>query len=346
MPNVSESARASFGELGEWLLGPVRMALLETALDLAIPDLLAETGDPARIAARLGAHPGNLGRLLDGLVALGLASKRDGAYANTALAERFLRRARPTYLGEMVLNLKQLQHRNLATIKELVLQGPPARDRVRGLDSEDLWRNSARHLACYQKAGMARMAADLVESLPEFPQLRRMLDLGSGPGIIAMTIVERHPDLQGVLCDTPPVLEVAAEELAARGLGGRIALLPGDYNRLDLGQGFDLVWASHCLYFAGDLAGLLTKAHQAMNPGGVFISLHEGLGAERTAPAQHILARLCLALEGQDVSMAEGQITAALRQAGFQRVESEEIRLPLGPMRLDIARKAGAEPSC
>lgn len=332
--------RPSFGPLFDWLLGPVRMALLDAAISLGIADILAETDDPDAIAARLEAHPGNTRSFLDALVALGLAQKEQGRYANTPLAAWYLRRDSATYLGGLVGNLKRLEHSNLPRLTELLKSGPPPVTGENRLD-EAHWKRSARNLACYQKAGLADLAADIVDTLPESPKLRRLLDLGGGPGVVGLTILGRHPAMQGALADLPPVIEAAREEIEASGLVGRMALYPGDYNSADFGSGYDLVWASHNLYFAKDLNGLFGRILKALNPGGVFISFHEGLTEERTKPPFYILSRISLALEGQDVSFEAGEIARAALAAGFLSLETRIRDTPMGEVRVDILRKAG-----
>lgn len=333
-----------FAPLGEWLLGPVRMALLTTAIDLGIPDLLAKTGDAAEVARHLGAHTANTRLLLDALTAMGLTRKHGDRYSNSSLAERHLRAGSETSLLDVVQRMTAMQHRNLGRLGELVRNGPPPLRKTEKLQNPDLWRKAARGLANYQRSGLARFAADLAASLPESQSLKRMLDLGGGPGIVGMAIVERHPGMTGVLCDMPDVTDTAQEEIAARGLAQRVGVLSGDYNTVDFGGGFDLVWASHTLYYANDLDAFMGKVLDCLNPGGVFMSLHEGLERKRTSPEFCVLSRLSLALEGQDVSFDSGRIAGAMIGAGFQTVESRPVQLSLGSARLDIARKAGRLP--
>lgn len=339
--NATQEGRPSFAPLADWLIGPVRMAVLDAAITLGVADILAETNDPEAIAARLGAHPGNTRHFLDALTALGLAEKKQGRYANTALAAWYLRRGSPTYLGDLVDNLKKIQLRNLPRLVELITSGPPSLAREDRLDDEAHWTRSARALACYQKAGLADLAADIVEALPESPKLRRLLDLGGGPGVVGLTILARHPGMRGALCDLPPVLEVAREEIEAAGMAGRVALYPGDYNTTDFGSGYDLVWASHNLYYAKDLQGFLGRILDALHPGGIFISFHEGLTEERTKPEFSVLSRLSLSLEGQDVSFEAGQIARTALAAGFATVETSVRDIPMGAVQVDILRKAG-----
>jgi len=327
-------------------LGPVRMAVLEAALEMDVAGALQQSDEVARVAKLLGVRGDhdNLRRFLDALAAMGFVAKRHGRYANTPLAEDLLLPSSPTCLGDLVANLKEMQFRNLDRIPELVRNGPPEVRPEDRTDAEGFWRRSARLLASYQKAGVAELVAGLVEELPEYPHLRRMLDLGGGPGIMCLTTVARHPRLSGVVCDQPAVLDVTREEIAAAGLERRMDTIAGDYNTVDLGSGYDLIWTSHCLYFVTDLDRLFERVLAALEPGGVFMSLHEGLSRERTLPEPVVLSRLSLALEGQDTCFEHGEIAAALHRAGFESVESRDTDLIMGDMELITARKARTRP--
>ena len=330
----------SMGPIFEMLLGPVRIAVLKAALDLKIADVLDEPGSPEEIASRLGieTHPGNLTLFLNAMATMGLVTKSRSGFVNTDFSKAFLRSTSASYMGLMVHQLSGMQHRNLDRIADLVRSGPGELSTEHRLDREERWRESVRHLAHYQKAGIAGLVADLVADLPEFENMRRMLDIGCGPGIMCQAAVSRHPHLQGVLFDFPTVIEVAQEELEAAGLTGRISTMAGDYNTLDLGEGYDLIWASHCLYYAKDLVDLFRRARKALNPGGVFMSFHEGLTHGRSQPESIVLSRLSLSLEGQDVSFELGEIARKMIKAGFKSVESRCLSLPMGPMELIIGR--------
>ncbi len=331
------------GLVFELMIGPIRMAVLKTALEMEMADILAREHDPQVIAKTLGVDTDetNLVYFLDAMTALGFAKKQAGQYVNTPFAESYLRKNSPTYFGGLVENLSRMQHHNLDRIPELIRQGPAKVEKQDKLDGEEKWKNSVRHLASYQKAGMAEWVADQVASAPEFPSMRRMLDLGCGPGIMCMTVVSRHPSMKGALCDLPPVMEVAREEIAAAGLEDRISTIDGDYNEVDFGKGYDLIWASHTLYYTKDLDAMFARIHEALTPNGVFITLHEGLTNERTQPADLVLSRLSLALEGQDVSFEQGELASHLPGAGFTSVETKILELPLGPVEMIIARKQG-----
>ena len=328
--------------LASCMTGDVRAALLDLALDLALPDILHGTGTLEGIAARLGApHRGNLAHILDAMTALGLAVKEKGIYANTALADQYLRAKSPCYLGPLIRRLKAMQHRNTGRMRELLHSGPPPVKDAHRIGGKTLWRHAGRDMIAYQKGGVSRGLADMAASLPEFPQFRRMLDLGCGPGIIGLAIMARSPALRGAFCDLPPVLELARKQVAAAGMEDRAAFYPGDYNRIGFGSGYDCIWAVQSLYFVTDLPAFMKKLLDALNPGGVVVSVHEGLCRERTAPAEVVLSRLSLALEGQDVSFEEGRIAALALEAGFASLERRRMTMLFGENEVAILRKAG-----
>ena len=68
-----------FASLSDWLVAPVRMALLGLALELELPDILEEVHSVSGIAAHLKKNCGRavdasrLESLMDGMVAAGLA---------------------------------------------------------------------------------------------------------------------------------------------------------------------------------------------------------------------------------------------------------------------------------
>ncbi|WP_300673611.1 class I SAM-dependent methyltransferase [Desulfoluna sp.] len=325
----------------EVLQGPVRMAILKAAVEMGMADILAEVSDPKGIAAALPGETDieNLTHFLDSMAGLGLAVKHGGHYLNLAFADTSLRKESPVYLGDMVLNLSRMQHRNIHRIEELVHAGSPPVKKEDRLADESKWQASVKHLTPYQRAGIAALAADTIEALPEFKSASKMMDIGCGPGLMCMEILKRHPAMEGVLFDLPAIISLAEKEVAKEGMGPRISYIKGDYNTTDFGNGYDIIWASHNLYYVKEFSAFFSRLHGALNDGGVFISLHEGTTGEGTAPEHVVLSRLSLALEGQNYVFEKGEIAEHLRRAGFDSVETSPLDLPVGEVELTIARK-------
>jgi predicted TPR repeat methyltransferase len=237
-----------------------------------------------------------------------------------------------------------MRTQGLENLEEMVLKGPPAKEYGPNLQNQRHWKEAVGYLGAYQRAGVGREAVEIARSLPEWPGFNKMLDLGGGAGMIGLYLVQAHPEMKGVLFDLPKVCENALPLIREYDRGMRMKVLAGDYNQDPLGEGYDLVWASLNLYYAqNSLDQVMAKIYQAMNPGGVFISYHEGLFNERVSPAFHVLGRIAPAFRGQDISFDQGEIANAMFEAGFAMVHSKTIASVNGPIDLDIARKKGAK---
>ncbi|MCP9956529.1 class I SAM-dependent methyltransferase [Streptomyces sudanensis] len=124
-----------------------------------------------------------------------------------------------------------------------------------------------------------RQAAAWLADLLPVGAARRILDVGSGPGVLSGLLAETFPYAEVVAVDaTPELLERARERNA--GLGGRVtalhAELPGDADTL--GEA-DLVWAGESVHHIGDQRGALADLARRLRPGGLLALAEGGLAA-------------------------------------------------------------------
>lgn len=329
-----------YAPLMDTFLGAIHCNLLLVSIELKIFDHLTKPRTSLNIAEKINGHPENIRRFLNALVSVDLLSKSDGIYCNTKLANNYLVSSERTYLGGMLLDLAQMQMQNSEDMKRLVLEGPPDLRPEQMIGREERWKQAAKNLVPYQKSGVASQAVAIISALPEFPAFRKMLDLGGGPGIIGQSIVSSHPHMTGVLFDLPMVVDAAESEIRNQGMENRMSILSGDYNIDSFGENYDLVWSSLNLYYAKNLTVLIRRIHESLNPGGIFVSFHEGLTDEKTSPPDFVLSRLAISLGGQELIFEQGEIASAMLDAGFQYVASRTVQTPHGPVDVDIARKA------
>jgi SAM-dependent methyltransferase len=113
-------------------------------------------------------------------------------------------------------------------------------------------------------------------------QVRRVLDVGSGPGVMTCVFAETFPDAHAVAVDgTPALLGRAVARAERLGLGGRVAgrhvELP-DGLTADGGLGAaDLVWSSRAVHHLGDQQGALNELAALLRPGGILAVAEGGL---------------------------------------------------------------------
>ena len=333
LPEVNES----FEELYRMLVAPIKSKLLLTGIELRVFNHLSESMSADAVAEAIGTHLGNTRVFLDGLAASDLLTKKNGLYQNTEVTQTFLVEGSPTYIGE-ALTFRARTMFALDDISKRVRKGPPSIEECMG--NGEIWNRSASiYQADYQRAGLAHQAAEIVSKLPEFPSLKKMLDLGGGPGITAIALVAAHPSMRGVIFDKPVVVKVAETFIKEYGMEDRMEVLGGDFDHDPLGERYDLIWTSGTLNFSKDIGLLVKKIYSALNPGGVFISLAAELTHERTEPPIRVLGWLPMMLMGQGIKLDQGTVADAMLRSGFKSVISRPIDTPMGPMDLDIGRK-------
>lgn len=218
-------------------------------------------------------------------------------------------------------------------------------DRTRVRHSFDQHAREYENHACVQKRVVARFAG-LLRDRPAHP--RRVLDIGSGTGMLLRDLAGLYPDADLVGLDL-----AFGMSLTARGnLSGNpsVRLLTGDAERLPFGgDAFDLVVSTSTFQWLESLDGAFAEAYRVLAPGGFFSfalfgdrTLHELRSSYRRAWADAGRGR-----EERTQCFINGDgVGAALSRTGFGscRVVSElEIEMHPGvPALLRSIRRIGA----
>lgn len=329
---------SDYGNLYRMLIAPLRSKLLLTAIELKVFNHLAEPTSADAIAQNLDTHPQNTRVFLDNLTAIDLVEKRAGLYQNSPQAQAFLVEDSPTYLGRIFTFMK-VDEQFLQNLPQLVKEGPPPPP-DKSPFSEDALTKGVTLMADIERAGYAQKAVKIISELPEFPSFRKMLDLGGGPGLIGMTIVDAHPTMKGVIFDLPPVVKATEAYIKEYEMEARMEILGGDFNRSPIGEGYDLVFACSSLQFAQDLDVVVKKVYDALNPGGVFVSLFPfGHTHEGTKPEPIVLSLASMAFMGMEAGFDQSYVAESMRRTGFKTIRSRTFETFMGPMELDVARK-------
>jgi predicted nicotinamide N-methyase len=331
----------NFRPLYDLLHFPYYTELLYTAIELKIFNFLTDFTTSDAVAQAIKTHPENTRFFLDGLVSIDLVIKKKGQYKNAPIAQKFLVEGVPIYLGSFLTNSGAWYRPVLENMTELVKNGPHSREVDNDVGSSDLWAEHARTGANYQRAGVGQLMANIISKLPEFPRLKKMLDLGGGAGLIGLAIVDAHPNMKGVILDHPSVIKVAEDFIKEYEMESRMETMGGNYLIDSIGEGYDLIFAASTLNFAKhDLDSLFKKIYDALNPNGLFITAQDGLTNENTKPTSIVLGFLCIALmgNGYEMSFKEGEIAEAMIRMGFKSVQSRKLT-KFFDIELTIARK-------
>lgn len=324
-------------------------ALGADALQAALAcDLFSHLGDfteAGPVAARLGLDATNTGYCLELLWCQGLLERdpHGTRFRNLPVAEDYLRPQASRYCGDALQFRHRIMRHGADQFAEQLRNGtraqlPTPRAIAQG------WAQAARvQIAQEQRAVTAPLACELLQQLPEFASARRLLDLGGGPGLVAIALAEAQPQLHAVVFDYAEAADVARDNIAQANLAARVQAVGGDLNADELGGDYDLIWCSSVLHFVPDIPALLARLYRALRPGGVLLCSHAELPHSR-APARRVLPYyLHMRMQGRQV-LGHGVLAGLLGQAGFDRVEQvDEVRCAVAPVNVVIGRKACGE---
>lgn len=169
---------------------------------------------------------------------------------------------------------------------------------------------------------------------PDAPPVRRLLDIGSGPGVGTCELARLFPDAQVVAVDgSPAMLERATRRAAAHGLDRRItthlAELPDGLDGLDVA---DVIWASMSLHHIGDETNALRVLRDLLEPPGL-LAIAEVAEPMRVLPDDLDVGRPGLA---DRLDRAECSWLAAMRAGLSGSVPSTDLASMLTSAGLDV----------
>lgn len=324
-------------------LGGLGADALQVALEYTLFDHLGTPVSAEALAERLDLNAGSTGYFLELLWSLGLLERDErqpAHYRNLPLADLYLRADATAYCGDALLFRHRVMRQTGSQLGDYLRNGVP-RPPAASTTTAKAWADAARlQIAQEQRAVTRDVACALVDSLAEAPRLKRLLDLGGGPGLVAIALARHLPALEGVVFEYPPAADVARENIQSAGLGQRLKAVGGDLNQDDFGSDYDLIWCSSVLHFVHDLPATLHRLHAALRPGGVLLCCQAEVPVERQVAAQMLPYYLHMRLQGRHV-LGEGELAQALEGIGFTAVEQlNGLRFPVTPVNAVIARKA------
>jgi release factor glutamine methyltransferase len=117
-------------------------------------------------------------------------------------------------------------------------------------------------------------------ALAVMPKGARLLDLGTGTGAIAVTLLAERPDATGMATDiSPAALAVARDNAERLGVADRLALAAGNWLAPVSGR-FDIILSNPPYIPAGDIAGLSEDVRN-FDPGLALSGGNDGLDPYR-----------------------------------------------------------------
>jgi hypothetical protein len=300
--------------------------ILLTCFDLGVFEVLdGRQATAAEVATEIGANARGMELLLNAAAALGLVEKREGHFANTALAQTCLAPGGPGAMAHS-LRLQRAFYRRWGRLADAVRTGQRPEEDRRDEQAEDWVRNFI-----YGMYDMARPVAPTIAEALDLPMDRplHLIDVGGCHAAYSLALARRHPLLTATVFELPAVVPFAREIIDQAGLAGRVSVQTGDFQQEGLGHGYDVA-----LLF-GVLNGeppegrpvLIRKVYDCLNPGGRIVLRDFVLDPDRAGPPEAAVFALQMLLATEAGGLDTRDDWARwLAEAGF--AAPQQVALP------------------
>lgn len=304
---------------------------LLTAIELDAFTAIEDGATAEEAAKRIGAAARSTEALLNAIVALGFATKRDGVFHTTPETKRALTSDSPTSERAAMLHTVHMWDR-WDTLTDAVRAGTSVFERKRSPEQTEAF------IAAMDRGASQR--ADVVAAALDLSNKTHVLDVGGGSAAYSIAFARANETLQCVVFDLESVTEIARRYIHAAGLSDRVTTMVGDLHADELGQGYDLVFISAILHMLSpeESVRLLEKSHAALAPGGEVVIQDFILDDDKTSPRRGALFALNMLVATKAGNAYSGrEYRAWLERAGFS--DARVIQLPGLPTGLVVGVK-------
>ena len=295
------------------------------------------------LSERLSIHPNGCRRLLVALAHLGLVEREDGLYRNSEVGN-FCTSKSPVPLEPISMMGEPFYHM-LEYLPDALREFSPRWQQALGTEASEVF------AALYEDPARLRRFAQMMNafSVPQgqeiaehfdFTPYRCVMDVGGGPGGIAIQIGLRYPQLRGIIMDMAPVCEVAKEHIQTNGLAGRFTAAAADLFTGPYPQGADVIVLGHILHDWSDESchKILRNCFEVLPSQGVLLVSESVLNDDFSGTTHALMKDLTMlvACESGARERSKAEYRSLIEESGFRDVEVKRLEAPRD---LIVARK-------
>lgn len=312
----------AFDHVSRLIVGGRIAQIISVVAELGIPDLLQDsprTGE--EIAQAADAHIGAIQRLMRAVAALGLVSMGDDRYVLTPLGatlrsdlpERLDLHAR--YLGQ------EASWDAWGDLMHSIRTGEAAFSHALGVQP---WEYGEQHpdfsriFNAWMTVG-SRRRQDAILAAYDFSRFHALIDIVGGHGQLLAAVLQRYPELRGVLFDQPHVVAGAGEILTELGVNERCSIVAGSF--FDSGPpGGDAYMLKFILHDWNDdrALALLQTVARSMEPGTILLVIDRVLPAHGVPDLDAALMDLHMLVQFAGKERTETEFRSLYEGAGFR----------------------------
>ncbi len=264
------------------------------------------------------------GILLNALTAIGYIKKVNGLYLNTPFSEKYLVKGKETYMGSALGHYYHMWQ-DWGNLVNVVKKGSGHIEFEKKFLKTDARQTEVFIDTMYQ---LGLYDAITLASQLDIDGVKRVLDVGGGPGHYSFAMIERNPGIKATILDLPLTLRVTKKYIKKRNMVGKVNTLEGNFLEADYGNNYDLVLLSHVLHsnsFKG-CQKMIDKSYKALNKGGMIV-VHEFIlnNDKATPPEPAIFSVNMLVNTKEGASYSISELTSLLKNAGFKGFKNGRV---------------------
>jgi len=299
----------------------------------------------AELGAELGLHPRGIGDFFDALVAMKFLDRQgdgpEAKYSNTPASALYLDSGSPRYVGGILVMLNERLFKFWNDLPEALRTGRPQNEAKHGQKGmfEELYEELPR-LEQFMGAmtGLSRINFEAFAMRFDFSPFKTMCDVGGATGLLSIEVARKHPHLQCISFDLPPVEPIARKHIAAAGLNDRITTASGDFFKDALPKA-DLITMGMILHDWNleKKMHLIRAAYDALPPGGALVAIEALIDDARRENVFGLLMSLNMLIEfGEAFDYSGADFRKWCQEAGFRRFDVIHLA---GPSSAAVAYK-------
>lgn len=243
---------------------------------LGIADLIQDQPKTAEeLAAATGTHAPSLFRVLRALAAVGVVTQDSGKrFGSTPLSGTLCSGVPGSIRAFAMTELGEEHYPAWGELLYSVQTGGIAFDKAFG---EPIWEFFAKNPDNAQifndaMSAMTAQANEAVHAAYQFAGINTIMDVGGGHGGLITGILKKNPGMQGILFDSPPVIDGARARVTESGVGDRCQLVQGDFFK-SIPEGADTIvmkWIIHD-WNEDQSVAIMKNCHRALPENGKLI---------------------------------------------------------------------------
>ncbi len=313
--------------------------VLKNAIQLQLFEDLKQPLSGEALAQKRNWHVANCEILLQTLVALGYLECNDGLYKNGENSEKYLLQESPYYIGTFVMMFDSYIASTFPEdISDLLENGPKVPDQSQNANVD--FSQMVNALRAYQSGYPQAQFRDLLKQYDEYKNAKKILDLGCGAAMIGLSFAKDNSTAEIVLYDMPTMAGAIEESIKMVNVNNKTTILSGDFTKDEIGSGYDVIFSANSIYGAkANLAETVKKLYDALNDGGIFMCVSDGVAHDYSTPWDMVLSWMPYRMNNMDMSMPKDAVYNAALNAGFKSVAKDSMHLIGGRVDVNVFKK-------